>query len=343
LRVELFDFDLPRERIAARPAVPRDAARLLVVGAALDDRRVHDLPDLLRPGDLLVLNDTRVIPARLTGRRGAARIEVTLLTQPGADRWTALARPAKRLAPGDEIVFAHDLSAAVEARDEGRVTLRFSCAGAQLRAALERHGAPPLPPYIPREAGADARDRADYQTIFAREEGAIAAPTAGLHFTEDLFARLAAREIGRAFVTLHVGPGTFRPVAVEVTAQHRMDAEEARLEMQAAEAVNRTAERGGRIVAVGSTSVRVLERAADDRGRVTPFAGPVDLFIVPGHRFRRVDLMLTNFHLPRSTLFMLVAAFGGLERMKGAYAHAIAGGYRFYSYGDACLIEPARP
>ena len=342
MKVDLFDFELPRSLIAERPASPRDAARLLVISDDLEDRTVRDLPDLLAPGDLLVLNDTKVIPARLRGRRGEAAIEVTLTQALGPDRWEALARPAKRLRPGDVVGFAEGFEAEVESRESGTVCLRFGLAGDALRAAIERHGAMPLPPYITRPLGADARDRADYQTIFGRREGAIAAPTAGLHFTEALVARLMARGIGLALVTLHVGPGTFLPVTVEDTAQHRMHAERGILDALTADAINRAVAAGGRIVAVGSTSLRVLETAARDDGVVQPFDDAIDLFVVPGYRFKRVDLMLTNFHLPRSTLFMLVAAFGGLDRMKRAYAHAIAAGYRFYSYGDACLIYPER-
>lgn len=342
MRVDLFDFELPRSLIAARPASPRDAARLLIVRDGLEDRTVRDLPEILAPGDLLVLNDTKVIPARLSGRRGEAAIEITLTHALGPDRWEALARPAKRLRAGERVRFAKDFEAEVESREGGTVRLRFTLAGEALRAAIERHGAMPLPPYIARPGGADARDKADYQTIFGRHEGAIAAPTAGLHFTEALLERLKGRGIGLAFVTLHVGAGTFLPVTVEDTADHRMHAERGTLDAPSAEAINRAAAAGGRIVAVGSTSLRVLESAARDDGRVAPFDGAIDLFVVPGYRFKRIDLLLTNFHLPRSTLFMLVAAFGGLERMKRAYAHAIAAGYRFYSYGDACLIYPER-
>jgi len=343
LRVKLFDFELPRELIAARPADPRDSARLLHIGAAFSDRHVFDLPALLRPGDLLVLNDTRVIPSRLFGRRGLANVEVTLIERQGPGRYDALARPAKRLKPGDVIRFADDFAATVEAREAGRVTLRFGGDEAAFSAALARHGTMPLPPYIARAEGADARDNNDYQTIYARHEGSVAAPTAGLHFTEALFEALEKRGIGRAFVTLHVGLGTFLPVTAEDTAAHVMHAELAVLSRPTAQRINEAVASGGRIAAVGSTSVRTLEHAARDDGVVAPFSGPIDLFIVPGYRFKRVDLMMTNFHLPRSTLFMLVAAFGGHERMKRAYAHAIEARYRFYSYGDACLIEPEHP
>ena len=357
MRVDLFDFELPEDRIALRPASPRDAARLLVVrpGAApvLEDRVVRDLPDLLEPGDVLVLNDTKVIPARLFGLRvrgeAAARVEVLLHRREGEDRWRAFARPAKRLAVGDRIRFGEDsesaacelvrLDAEVEERGEGgEVLLRFAFAGAFLDEAVARMGEMPLPPYIAGKRAADAQDRADYQTLYAREEGAVAAPTAGLHFTDDLFARLDARGVGRAFVTLHVGPGTFLPVKAEDTAEHRMHAEFGTLSAETAAALNAARARGGRIVAVGSTSLRLLESAAREDGTVAPFAGETDIFITPGHRFRAADALMTNFHLPRSTLFMLVAAFSGLDTMKAAYAHAVAAGYRFYSYGDASLL-----
>jgi S-adenosylmethionine:tRNA ribosyltransferase-isomerase len=357
MRVDLFDFELPEDRIALRPAAPRDAARLLVVwpGAAplLADRIVRDLPELLAPGDVLVLNDTKVVPARLHGLRvrgeSAARIEVLLHRREGPDRWRAFARPAKRLAVGDRIRFGEPaesaacelvrLDAEVEARAEGgEVLLRFAFAGAFLDEAVERFGEMPLPPYIAGRRAADERDRADYQTLYAREEGAVAAPTAGLHFTDDLFARLDGRGIGRAFVTLHVGPGTFLPVKAEDTAEHRMHAELGTISPEAAAALNEAKARGGRIVAVGTTSLRLLESAARADGTIVAFAGETGIFITPGHRFRAADALVTNFHLPRSTLFMLVAAFAGLETMKSAYAHAIAAGYRFYSYGDACLL-----
>jgi S-adenosylmethionine:tRNA ribosyltransferase-isomerase len=340
MKVADFDFDLPRSLIAERPAEPRDAARLLLVGDGLADRHVRDLPDLLRPGDLLVFNDTKVIPARLVGRRGAARIEATLHKQVGPETWRAFARPAKRLKPGDRISFGDALEAEVLDKGEGgEVVLRFAAAGAALLAALDRIGRMPLPPYIPRAEGPDARDRADYQTVFARHPGAVAAPTAGLHFTDDLLARLAARGVGQTFVTLHVGAGTFLPVKVEDTRDHVMHAEWGRLGAEAAAAVAAAHAGGGRIVAVGSTALRLLESAADAEGRVAPFEGDTALFITPGYRFKAVDLLLTNFHLPRSTLFMLVAAFAGLDRMRAAYEHAKRAGYRFYSYGDACLLE----
>ncbi|MFI5022668.1 MAG: tRNA preQ1(34) S-adenosylmethionine ribosyltransferase-isomerase QueA [Alphaproteobacteria bacterium] len=343
LPIEAFDFVLPPERIAQAPARPRDAARLLWIGRReLADRAVRELPELLRPGDLLVLNDTKVIPARLSATRRGAKVELTLHRQLGAGTWRAFARPARKLSVGDRVEIAPDFAAEVtEKGSEGEVTLRFECGGSALLAALERHGMAPLPPYIKRRAGALPADRADYQTIYAREAGAVAAPTAGLHFTEALLAALEARGVGRAMLTLHVGAGTFLPVKVADVRRHPMQGEYGVIPKETAARVNAARARGGRIIAVGSTSLRLLESAADASGRIHPFAGETRLFILPGYRFRAVDLMLTNFHLPRSTLFVLVAAFAGLERMRAAYAHAIAAGYRFYSYGDCCLIERA--
>ncbi len=343
MRVDAFDFELPRELIASHPVEPRDAARLLVVAEALSDRRLLDLPALLRPGDLLVVNDTRVIPARLLGRRGEARVEVTLHRDLGGGRWRAFAKGAKRLRPGDRIAFGEGFAAEVaEKHAEGDITLGFDRAGDALRAALERFGSMPLPPYIKRPSGGEARDRADYQTIFAAKEGAVAAPTAGLHFTPRLLEALETAGIGRVSVTLHVGAGTFLPVKAEDTRDHRMHSEWGMIDEPAAARIAAARAAGGRIVAVGTTSLRLLESAADERGRIAPFAGETALFITPGYRFRAADLLLTNFHLPRSTLFMLVAAFAGLERMKAAYAHAVAAGYRFFSYGDATLLYPER-
>lgn len=342
MRVDEFDFDLPKDRIALHPAVPRDSARLLHVGARLEDRIVADLPDLLRPGDALVLNDTRVIPARIRGRRGAAKIEATLHKPDGRGRWWAFARPAKRLRPGDRIEIAPEIGAdVVDKRDGGEVLLDLGCDGVELFRLLERVGEVPLPPYIARAEGAEAVDREDYQTVYAREEGSVAAPTAGLHFTEDLFARLEARGIERIFVTLHVGAGTFLPVKAERVEDHVMHAEYGEIDAATAARLNAVRARGGRIVPVGTTSLRLLESAADEGGTVRPFAAETDIFIYPGYRFRAADLLMTNFHLPRSTLFMLVCAFAGTQRMKTAYAHAIKAGYRFYSYGDACLLERA--
>ena len=345
MKLSDFDFDLPRELIATEPARPRDASRLLVVPAregAFEDRAVRDLPLLLRPGDLLVLNDTRVIPARLLGRRGEAAIEVTLHKAEGTGRWRAFARPAKRLKEGQRIAFAPEFSAVVAEKGEaGEVVLDFGADDTTLVALLERHGEMPLPPYIKRPKGGSAGDRGDYQTVYARREGAVAAPTAGLHFTPALFAALEARGIGRTFVTLHVGAGTFLPVKVDDVSKHVMHAEWGEVSAEAAAAIAAARARGGRIVSVGTTSLRLLESAADESGAVRAWQGETRLFITPGARIRTADMLLTNFHLPRSTLFMLVSAFAGLARMKAAYAHAVARRYRFFSYGDACLLERA--
>ncbi|KAF0118136.1 MAG: S-adenosylmethionine:tRNA ribosyltransferase-isomerase [Rhodospirillaceae bacterium] len=341
MRVDLFDFSLPAERIADRPAVPRDAARLLEVTAEgrFIDRHVRDLPALLQTGDVLVVNDTKVIPARLQGRRGLARIEILLHRREGPDQWRVFARPARRLAVGQQIAFdpstPESLTATVVALfTGGEGVLRFDRGGADLLAAFARHGHVPLPPYIRRPD--DARDRDDYQTVFARTDGAVAAPTAGLHFTDAVLSALDGRGVERVAVTLHVGAGTFLPVRAQETCDHIMHVEAGCVTAAAAAAINR---RRGRIVAVGTTSLRLLESAAAPDGMVHPFATETALFITPGHAFRTADLLLTNFHLPRSTLFMLVAAFAGLERMRAAYAHALATGYRFYSYGDACLLH----
>jgi S-adenosylmethionine:tRNA ribosyltransferase-isomerase len=349
MRSDDFDFELPRESIAQHPVSPRDAARLLVVGETLEDRGMAELPGLLRPGDVLVVNDTRVIPARLFGRRGTAKVEVTLTapeaTGPegranGGARWRALARPAKRLRPGDRIDFGAGLAASVtDRRARGEVGLAFELGGAAFAAALDRAGAMPLPPYIKRAAGGAARDRDDYQTIFAARAGAVAAPTAGLHFTGELLAALEDRGVARVEVTLHVGAGTFLPVTAEDPRDHRMHAEWGEITQDAAAAINAAAAAGGRVVAVGSTALRLLETAAREDGRLAAFSGETDIFILPGTRIKAVDLMLTNFHLPRSTLFMLVCAFAGTARMKRAYGHAISEHYRFFSYGDACLLR----
>ena len=339
MKVDLFDYELPPGRIADRPIEPRDAARLLVVGERLEDRLIRELPELLAPGDLLLFNDTRVIPARLYGRRGEARVEALLHQKLDERRWRAFARPAKRLKLGDRLVFAEDFAAEIEAKGEGgEVTLAFDRAGPELMAALGRYGSTPLPPYIKRAA--EPRDRSDYQTLFAARDGAVAAPTAGLHMTERLLAALEARGVGWTTLTLHVGAGTFLPVKVEDTERHRMHAEYGELSQAAADKINRTRASGGTIVSVGTTCLRLVESAAAEDGTVHPFCGETRLFITPGYRFKIVRRLLTNFHLPRSTLFMLVAAFAGLERMKRAYAHAIEAGYRFYSYGDATLLSP---
>jgi S-adenosylmethionine:tRNA ribosyltransferase-isomerase len=343
MRVDLFDFDLPPELIAQAPARPRDLARLLLVGEGpLEERRVRDLPDLLRPGDLLVLNDTRVLPTRFFARRGEVPVEVTLIERVDDSAWWALARPGKRLRLDDRVDLAPGLDATIAAKDEeGRVLLRFPLAGEPLLAAIRTRGAMPLPPYIRRPKGGDVRDRDDYQTVFACRDGAVAAPTASLHLTKELLARLDARGIERCFVTLHVGAGTFAPIKVEDTAHHRMHAEWCEVPAAAAASVTAARARGGRVVAVGTTVLRTLESAVAEDGALPPWAGATRLFITPGYRFRLVDRLLTNFHLPRSTLFMLVCAFAGLERMQAAYAHAVSTGFRFFSYGDACLLTRA--
>jgi S-adenosylmethionine:tRNA ribosyltransferase-isomerase len=346
MHLDDFDFELPRGLIADHPCEPREAARLLVIpaSAGLEDRRIEDLPELLRPGDLLVFNDTKVIPARLEGRRGEATIEITLYRDLGGGAWRAYAKGARRLRVSDRVVFAEDFAAVVaDKHPEGDLTLRFDLKREAFREALVRHGTMPLPPYIKRPRGGDARDRADYQTMFARAEGAVASPTAGLHFTQALLDALAERGIGWAMLTLHVGPGTFLPVKTADPRDHKMHAEWGVLSAETAERIASARREGGRIVAIGTTSLRLLESAAAENGETRPFAGETRLFILPGYRFRAIDLLLTNFHLPRSTLLMLVAAFAGLDQIKSAYAHAIASGYRFFSYGDACLIERQRP
>ena len=340
-----YEFELPPERIAQHPARPRDAARLLeVTHDALHDRAVRDLPELLRAGDLLVVNDTRVVPAQLAARRGNARIGVTLDRPLPDGTWHALARNARRLRPGDRLLFDGDtgLSAEVVARDpDGGVALRFNHEGAYLDAALHASAVLALPPYIDRPAGPLPADAQDYQTIFARNPGAVAAPTAGLHFSPALLDALEQRGIRRAALTLHVGAGTFLPVRAEEIDQHRLHPERGNIDAAAAETMAAARRNGGRIVAVGTTTLRLLEAAGARDGTVRPFAGETELFIRPGHVFRTADLLLTNLHLPRSTLFMLVCAFAGTGRMRAAYAHAIAAGYRFYSYGDACLLHRA--
>jgi S-adenosylmethionine:tRNA ribosyltransferase-isomerase len=345
VRTELFDFDLPPELIAQHPARPRDSARLLVVDqSGVQDRLMRDLPDLLEPSDLVVLNDTRVLPTRLVGRRGESTVEVTLHQREQGTRWRAFARPARRCRPGERLAFAENFSAEIVAKGEGgEITLDFGGDEAGLLARLEQHGAMPLPPYIRRPRGGDPHDREDYQTLFARRSGAVAAPTAALHFTERLMADLEQRGIEHSFITLHVGAGTFLPVKTEDTGDHVMHAEWYEVSARTAEQVVRTRAGGGRVVAVGTTALRALESAASDALKIEPGKGDTRLFITPGYRFKVVDRLLTNFHLPRSTLFMLTAAFAGLERIQAAYAHAIAQRYRFYSYGDACLLAPADP
>ncbi len=338
MRVDLFDFDLPEGLIAARPVSPRDSARLLHVQADhLTDRLIPALPTLLRRGDVMVFNDTRVIPARLFGKRGQVAVEILLHKQQTHDTWQGLSRPAKRLKPGQVVEFAEELSAEVIGRDGGTVTYRFNRSGADLAATIARIGHIPLPPYMHRDD--DARDRTDYQTVYAARDGAVAAPTAGLHFTPELLANLDAAGIGRVHVTLHVGAGTFLPVNVDDTTDHVMHAEWGEVSPENAAVLNTAKTAGGRIIAVGTTSLRLLESAAGDDGVIRPFTGDTSIFITPGYRFKTADMLMTNFHLPRSTLFMLVCAFAGYDRMRSAYTHAIAKGYRFYSYGDASLLE----
>ncbi|NOZ41840.1 MAG: tRNA preQ1(34) S-adenosylmethionine ribosyltransferase-isomerase QueA [Alphaproteobacteria bacterium] len=340
MKVDLFDFDLPPEYIALRPAECRDRARLLVVrGQERENRVVTDLADYVERGDVLVFNDTRVIPARLIGRRRQAKIDVTLHMDEGDGRWRAFVRPAKKLKITDIIVFSDRLNATVmDKRDGGEVSVQFNCAGEDFKAALAACGVMPLPPYIAARRPVDARDLTDYQTIYATKEGAVAAPTAGLHFTAELLKKLSAKGVVFVDVTLHVGAGTFLPVKVADSRDHKMHSEWGEIGLQAAEAINAAHDRGGRVIAVGTTSLRLLESAVDDTGKVQPFSGTTDIFITPGYKFRSADILMTNFHLPRSTLFMLVSAFGGYDAMTAAYDHAIKQHYRFYSYGDSSLL-----
>ncbi|KZD24451.1 tRNA preQ1(34) S-adenosylmethionine ribosyltransferase-isomerase QueA [Tardiphaga robiniae] len=353
MRTDIFDFELPVENIALRPASPRDAARLLVVqpGIGVQDHVVSDLPAWLKPGDQLVVNDTRVISAQLSGRRigrdTEPKIDATLIKRLDGSRWQALVRPARKLVEGDTVRFGNEgrvcllghLDAQVEHKgDAGEIIFSFSFHGPALDQAIAELGAPPLPPYIAGKRAPDERDAADYQTMFAANDGAVAAPTAGLHFTPALEAALKARGVGLHRITLHVGAGTFLPVKVDDTAEHKMHSEWGMISRETADALNAAHAAGGRVVAVGTTSMRLLESATSEDGVTHPFADETAIFITPGYRFRAVDIMLTNFHLPRSTLFMLVSAFAGMETMKQAYAHAIATGYRFYSYGDASLL-----
>ena len=341
MRVDLFDFDLPAERIALRPAKPRDSARLLLVeGEGVSDHTVLDLPTLLRPGDTLVFNDTRVIPAQLEGRRGEARIGATLHKREGTREWWAFVRNAKRLRIGDTIEFGGGVSASVSERnDEGAILLHFE-GDEPVEVLLDRAGRMPLPPYIASRRPADESDRDDYQTMFARQDGAVAAPTAALHFTPRLIEALEAHGIGRETLTLHVGAGTFLPVKAEDTSEHKMHAEWGRIEAETAARLNAVKSAGGRLIAVGTTSLRLLESASYDDGAIHPFEGDTAIFITPGYRFKAVDGLVTNFHLPKSTLFMLVSAMMGLDVMRSAYAHAVKESYRFYSYGDASLLLP---
>jgi len=355
MKVSDFDFDLPNDRIALRPVSPRDSARLLVVrpGAPLEDRLVRDLPELLQPGDALVFNDTRVLPARLSGARHRDHlppilVEATLHHRDSPDVWSAFMKPGKRIRPGDRIRFGRTedgacslgrLDATVQAKgDDGLVILRFDLSGPMLDDAIREVGVMPLPPYIAAQRPEDDQDRSDYQTVFAEHDGSVAAPTAGLHFTPDLLERLAARGVSTHAVTLHVGAGTFLPVKVDDTDDHRMHSEWGEVATATAAALNAVHARGGRIVCIGTTSLRLLESATGEDGVIQPFHGDTAIFITPGYRFRAADVLMTNFHLPRSTLFMLVSAFAGTAQMKTAYDHAVAGGYRFYSYGDGSLL-----
>jgi S-adenosylmethionine:tRNA ribosyltransferase-isomerase len=341
MRVDLFDFELPQESIALRPARPRDSARLLLVeGDEISDHEMLQLPDLLQPGDVLVFNDTKVIPAQLEGRRGEANIGATLHKREGPREWRAFLRNARRARVGDTIDFGAEVSASVvEKSEDGSALLHFH-GDDPVELLLERAGRMPLPPYIASKRAVDAEDRADYQTMFAREEGAVAAPTAALHFTPRLVEALDARGIGHETLTLHVDAGTFLPVKADDTSGHQMHAEWGRIDGATAERLNAARASGGRIIAVGTTSLRLLESAAGDDDAIRPFEGDTAIFITPGYRFKAVDGLITNFHLPRSTLFMLVSALMGLDVMKAAYAHAIEAGYRFYSYGDASLLLP---
>jgi S-adenosylmethionine:tRNA ribosyltransferase-isomerase len=343
MKVDLFDFELPPERIALRPARPRDSARLLAVrGSAISDHAVMELPELLQPGDVLVFNDTKVIPAQLEGRRGEASIGATLHKREGPREWQAFLRNAKRARVGDTIDFGEGVAASVaEKNEDGSALLHFH-GDEPLELLLERAGRMPLPPYIASRRAVDAADRDDYQTMFARAEGAVAAPTAALHFTPRLLDALDERGIGRETLTLHVGAGTFLPVKADDTAGHQMHSEWGRIDAATADRLNRVHASGGRLIAVGTTSLRLLESAAGEGGRIAPFEGDTAIFITPGYRFKAIDGLVTNFHLPKSTLFMLVSALMGLDVMQAAYAHAITSGYRFYSYGDSSLLLPKR-
>ena len=344
MKVDAFDFDLPPENIAQKPVQPKDRAKLLVVEEdVMRDDTVLSLADHLSPGDIVVFNDTRVIPARMNGKRGDAGIEVTLHKRDSLDTWRAFARPAKKLSVEDIIDFGEGLEARVADKiDGGEVQLVFNHSGDQLMAALETVGYMPLPPYIKRPKGGEADDLADYQTLFAKEPGAVAAPTAGLHFTDAMMDRLKEKGVLTANVTLHVGAGTFLPVKAEDTEDHKMHAEWGEVSEQTADAVNQARANGGKVIAIGTTSLRLLESAADENGVLHAFRDETDIFITPGYRFKIVDMLMTNFHLPKSTLFMLVCAFSGMQRMKWAYRHAIRYRYRFYSYGDACLLNRLR-
>ncbi|MBI1274386.1 tRNA preQ1(34) S-adenosylmethionine ribosyltransferase-isomerase QueA [bacterium] len=337
MRVDLFDYHLPEELIATSPATPRDAARLMVVdGPSRQHLNVHNLPDLLQPGDVMVFNDSRVIPARIFTENN---VECLLHQHMGGNRWRVFAKPGRKLKPGQPVAFGHNLTADVlEKQDDGQVILSFSLDHTQLMAWLTRHGQMPLPPYIQKKRAADSTDQQSYQTIYAKHDGSVAAPTAGLHFTPDLLAKLDAKNIQRHFVTLHVGAGTFQPVKVDDTNEHVMHEEIIQMDESTATALNQAKTEGRRIIVVGTTALRTLESIADDNGRFAPFTGPTGIFITPGYNFKSADMLMTNFHLPKSTLMMLVCAFAGMEEMHAAYAEAIAKHYRFYSYGDSSLL-----
>ena len=341
MKLSEFDFDLPQELIAQEPRQPRDSARMLVVKPqTLEDRGVSDLTQLLNPGDLIVVNDTRVIPARLSGYRGHAKIEVTLLKEVSSGKWSAFARPGRRLREGNQIDFAIDFHAVLEEKlDGGVVVLKFNCLGKEFLRALDKYGSAPLPPYIKRPSGSRDKDLEDYQTPFAQRDGAVAAPTASLHFTKSLLDNLAAAGIKKTTVTLHVGAGTFLPVKTENIKEHQMHSEWGEVSEEAARDIARTRASGGRVVSIGTTPLRILETAAS-KGEVRAFRGETDIFITPGYKFQAIDALMTNFHLPKSTLFMLVSALMGRKRMQEAYAHAISEKYRFFSYGDASLLIP---
>ena len=343
MNVELFDFELPKERIALRPVSPRDSARMLLVkDGVLSDASVATLPEQLQAGDVLVFNDTRVIPGRLFGKRGEANIQVTLHKRDSANVWRVFAKPAKKARLGDVINFS-GLEAEVTAiGEDGERTLTFNVAPGEMTKALEAHGEMPLPPYIASQRAVDEDDKQDYQTIYADKDGAVAAPTAGLHFTPALIEALKAKGVGFAHVTLHVGAGTFLPVKADDTDDHKMHSEWGEVTAETAESLNKARERGGRIVSVGTTSLRLLESAVDKGGVIRPFSGDTDIFITPGYKFKAIDMLMTNFHLPKSTLFMLVSAFAGMKEMRAAYEHAIRSGYRFYSYGDSSLLTLKR-
>ena len=343
MKVSDFDFDIPRNLIAQRPVNPRDSGRLLHVDAIPKDAAITDLPNILEPGDVLVFNDTKVIPSRLIGKRVNAKIEVTLHKEVSGSSWWAFARPGRKLKEGDIVEFARNFSAEIaEKRDNGEVLLLFRYGQQNLLDLLRKHGIMPLPPYIKRPDSGSLDDLDDYQTLYALKEGAVAAPTAGLHFTENLISAITARGILTAFVTLHVGAGTFLPVKTHDTEHHKMHTEWGKIEQTTADIINKARNAGGKIIPVGSTSLRILETAANSSGVLRPFIGETDIFITPGYIFKIADKMITNFHLPRSTLFMLVAAFSGLNRIKIAYTHAIYQQYRFFSYGDACLLEKGK-